>query len=78
MFDYNSVARDAIRDIGYTNDDDVFHADKIFVMNIITQQSPRHRPRRRCQGGGRQKERRARARATRASCSVMPATRRRN
>jgi S-adenosylmethionine synthetase len=29
-----------VREIGYVNDDDVFHADKIFVMNIITAQSP--------------------------------------
>ena len=32
--------RDSIRGIGYTNDDDVFHADKVFVMNIVTAQSP--------------------------------------
>ena len=34
------VIRDAVRGIGYVNDDDVFHADKIFVTNIITAQSP--------------------------------------
>lgn len=39
-FDYNDVVRDAIREIGYTNDDDVFHADRVFIMNIITKQSP--------------------------------------
>jgi S-adenosylmethionine synthetase len=38
--DYTALVRQAIRDIGYTNDDDVFHADKVFVMNIITAQSP--------------------------------------
>ena len=38
--DYTQIARDAIREIGYVNDDDVFHADKVFVMNIVTQQSP--------------------------------------
>jgi S-adenosylmethionine synthetase len=37
--DYDRVARQAIRDIGYTHDDDVFHADKVFIMRIITQQS---------------------------------------
>ena len=31
VFDYEKVVREAIRDIGYTNDDDVFHADKVFV-----------------------------------------------
>jgi S-adenosylmethionine synthetase len=39
-FDYNEVIRAAIRGIGYTNDDDVFHADKVFIMNILTRQSP--------------------------------------
>ena len=38
--DYTSLVRDSIRGIGYTNDDDVFHADKVFVMNIVTAQSP--------------------------------------
>jgi S-adenosylmethionine synthetase len=36
---FNSVVRDAIREIGYVNDDDVFHADKVFITNVITQQS---------------------------------------
>ncbi len=34
------VIRDAVRGIGYTNDDDVFHADKIFINNYLTTQSP--------------------------------------
>src|SRR5213078_1730538 len=34
------LVRDTVRDIGYVNDDDVFHADKIFITNIITKQSP--------------------------------------
>jgi len=34
------IIRDAVRGIGYTNDDDVFHADKIFVQNLLTTQSP--------------------------------------
>src|ERR1700677_4749273 len=38
--DYVKIVRDAVRGIGYVNDDDVFHADKIFVNNIITSQSP--------------------------------------
>jgi S-adenosylmethionine synthetase len=38
--DYVQIVRDAVREIGYVNDDDVFHADKIFVSNIITRQSP--------------------------------------
>ncbi len=38
--DYVKIVRDAVREIGYVNDDDVFHADKIFVQNIITAQSP--------------------------------------
>ena len=37
--DYVQIVRDTVREIGYVNDDDVFHADKIFVSNIITKQS---------------------------------------
>jgi S-adenosylmethionine synthetase len=38
--DYVDIVRKAVREIGYVHDDDVFHADKIFVQNIITSQSP--------------------------------------
>jgi S-adenosylmethionine synthetase len=38
--DYVQITRNAVREIGYVNDDDVFHADKIFVQNILTAQSP--------------------------------------
>jgi len=38
--DFVAVARQAIRDIGYVNDDDVFHADKVFVNVLVTRQSP--------------------------------------
>ena len=38
--DYSAIARKAIREIGYTHDDDVFHADRVLIMNAITQQSP--------------------------------------
>jgi len=37
--DYVKIAREAIREIGYVNDDDVFHADKVFVNVLVTQQS---------------------------------------
>lgn len=37
---YESIVREAIRDIGYINDDDVFHADHVFVSNYLTKQSP--------------------------------------
>ena len=37
---YEQVVRAAIHDIGYTNDDDVFHADKVFIHNLLTRQSP--------------------------------------
>jgi S-adenosylmethionine synthetase len=37
--DFNAIARAAIREIGYTHDDDVFHADKVLIMNAITSQS---------------------------------------
>ncbi len=35
-----SIVREAIRGIGYTNDDDVFHADRVFISNLLTSQSP--------------------------------------
>src|SRR6188472_3298189 len=38
--DYVQIVRDAVKEIGYVNDDDVFHADRIFVQNILTAQSP--------------------------------------
>ncbi len=36
----DEIVRNAVREIGYVNDDDVFHADKIVIQNIITRQSP--------------------------------------
>jgi len=38
--DFVKIARAAIREIGYVNEDDVFHADKVFVNVLVTQQSP--------------------------------------
>ena len=37
---YESIVRAAIRDIGYVNTDDVFHADQVFINNYLTKQSP--------------------------------------
>jgi len=36
----NEIVRQTIADIGYVNDDDIFHADKVFITNLITRQSP--------------------------------------
>ena len=38
--DFDKIARESIREIGYVNDDDVFHADKVFINIMVTQQSP--------------------------------------
>ena len=38
--DYEKIVRKAIDEIGYVNDDDVFHAEKVFVTNLLTKQSP--------------------------------------
>ena len=38
-FDNEDVVREAIRKIGYTNNDDVFHADQVFITNQLTAQS---------------------------------------
>src|ERR1035437_6576379 len=40
VINLGKVIRDAIREIGYVNDDDVFHADKVFITNLLTTQSP--------------------------------------
>jgi S-adenosylmethionine synthetase len=40
VIDFVGIARRAIRDIGYVHEDDVFHADKVFVNVFITGQSP--------------------------------------
>lgn len=40
VINVEKIIRDAIREIGYTNDDDVFHADRIFINNYLTTQSP--------------------------------------
>jgi len=37
---YEAIVRAAIRDIGYVNKDDVFHADSVFINNYLTAQSP--------------------------------------
>jgi S-adenosylmethionine synthetase len=38
-FSYERVVRDAIQDVGYTHDDDVFHHDRVFINNYLTKQS---------------------------------------
>ncbi len=40
VIDVVGITRRAIREIGYVNEDDVFHADKVFVNVILTGQSP--------------------------------------
>lgn len=39
QINYEQIVRDAIRAIGYTNTDDVFQADSVFINNLITLQS---------------------------------------
>lgn len=36
---YEAIVREAIREIGYIHDDDIFHADRVFISNILTAQS---------------------------------------
>lgn len=40
VLDYEKIVRNAVREIGYVNSDDVFHADQIFLTNLLTRQSP--------------------------------------
>ena len=39
VLNIDAIVRSAIEEIGYVNDDDVFHANKVFISNIITDQS---------------------------------------
>lgn len=39
VLNLDAIVRAAIREIGYVNDDDVFHADKVFIQNFLTSQS---------------------------------------
>src|SRR4051812_7997845 len=39
VLNIDSIVREAIEEIGYVHDDDVFHANKVFITNIITDQS---------------------------------------
>jgi S-adenosylmethionine synthetase len=36
----NEIVRRTIAAIGYVNEDDMFHADKVFITNMMTRQSP--------------------------------------
>jgi S-adenosylmethionine synthetase len=36
---FDEIVRGAIREIGYTHDDDIFHADEVFISNVLTSQS---------------------------------------
>jgi S-adenosylmethionine synthetase len=40
VINVEKVIRDAVREIGYVNGDDVFHADQLFINNYLTTQSP--------------------------------------
>jgi S-adenosylmethionine synthetase len=40
VINIEKVIRDAVREIGYTHGDDVFHADSLFINNYLTSQSP--------------------------------------
>src|SRR3954465_2743098 len=39
VLNIDQIVRSAIEEIGYVNEDDVFHANKVFISNIITDQS---------------------------------------
>jgi len=36
---YETIVRDAIKEIGYEHDDDVFHFEKVFITSLLTKQS---------------------------------------
>ncbi|HEV3409867.1 MAG TPA: methionine adenosyltransferase [Chthoniobacterales bacterium] len=39
VLNVDQIVRSAIEEIGYVNEDDVFHANKVFISNILTDQS---------------------------------------
>ncbi len=39
VLNIDQIVRSAIEEIGYVNEDDVFHANKVFISNILTDQS---------------------------------------
>jgi S-adenosylmethionine synthetase len=39
VLNIDQIVRGAIEEIGYVNDDDAFHANKVFISNILTDQS---------------------------------------
>lgn len=69
----DKVIRDAVRGIGYVHEDDVFHADRIFINNYLTTQSPDI-----AQGVDAKKpvvkNMKSKGRGIRGSCSAMPPT----
>ncbi len=40
VLNVGKIIRDAVREIGYVNADDIFHADTLFINNYLTIQSP--------------------------------------
>jgi len=54
---YEAIVRAAIREIGYVNIDDVFHADTVFINNYLTRQSRHFAGRRRSEGQGQEEGR---------------------
>jgi S-adenosylmethionine synthetase len=40
VINIENVIREAVRGIGYINNDDIFHADSLFINNYLTTQSP--------------------------------------
>lgn len=77
VLDYEKIVRNAIREIGYVNNDDVFHADQVFVTNLLTKQSPdiaQGVDARKAKG----KKTAEQARATRGLCSATQQTKRPN
>jgi S-adenosylmethionine synthetase len=40
VVNFGQIVREAIEEIGYCHDDDVFHYGRVFVTNLLTKQSP--------------------------------------
>ena len=64
-FHIDQIVRDAMREIGYVHDDDVFHADKIFIRTSSPTNQPDIAQGVDAKRGGRQRTRPNKARAIR-------------
>ena len=75
---FRQIVRETVREIGYVNDDDVFHADKIFDPPISLRSSLLTLHKAWMHAQPRERKPQNKGPAIKASCSVTPVTKRRS